>query len=138
MSRRITRVEVEGIDKSGKSTLVYYLRHLSGFRLAVSDRGVATSMALNGMHGVRLEAPDDVDESVIVYLTVDPEDWALRCSMTHEPMVPYDLFVRHWDEAIGELERRGAKVLRFDSSALTPYAIARKTVGLLDGQEETK
>ena len=89
---KIKRIEVEGLYKTGKSTLVYYLRHLSKFCLAVSDRGIASSMALSSMFGKACEPPDDVDGSLVVYLIADKDDWFLRCMMTNEQPIPYDIY----------------------------------------------
>ena len=46
----IARVEIEGLDRSGKDTLVGYIDYMSGRMIPVSSRGLLSTLAYNTIY----------------------------------------------------------------------------------------
>ncbi|MFJ1874210.1 dTMP kinase [Streptomyces chartreusis] len=104
-------------------------------RLLISDRYLASTLVLQRLDGVPLEfllalnqhAPNP---DLAVILTASPDTIAERIAaagITHrfrgDPKGP-DQEVAFYEEAAVLLEQRGIDVLRVDSSAITPSAVA--------------
>lgn len=125
-------ISVEGIDKTGKSTLLKYLRIMSAFDLVVNDRGPVSNMALAKLSGFdRNYDLSSFKNWTFIYLTCNKEDWRVRCAITDEKPVPYDAYLKAWNESVSEVENAGAKVLRYDTSKMTPYMIAKTVIETL-------
>lgn len=119
---------VEGIDKSGKDTIVQYINEYTGFQHYVSARGPMSVMAYGKKFNRKV---DDFkylekirDEVFILHLTVDKSDFNIRCKITNEPHTNYEQDVELFDDAYIYFDSLGFRILRVNTSQFTPQQIA--------------
>ena len=79
-------IEVEGIDKTGKDTLVKYIANLSDYKYTIHARGILSQLVYNDKYNrdytYRLS-----HKPLIILLDVDDDDHAIRCKLTNEPSI---------------------------------------------------
>lgn len=123
---------IDGIDKSGKDLIAYYVIRLSNFKYIVNGRGILSQLAYAKLYN-RNDAYDLTQQKNIVnvYLEVDKEDWLLRCKKTDEPAIDYEKNVEAFQYAINILNKE-YNVICFNTSQETPYAIAKHIVDYAD------
>lgn len=61
---------------------------------------------------------------VNVLLTVDKEDWLIRCKNTGETVIDYEKHTKAFDDAFETLKANGMHTLTFNTTHQTPYIIA--------------
>ena len=126
-------VSLDGIDKAGKSTLVQYLARLSNFTLNILDRGPITNIVWNKMQGRKIVYDVDMwKKTLFVRLTVDREDWEIRCKMHNEPKINFDQHTAEYDNVFEMFRQQGYHVLEFNTTQLTQYQIAKKIIEKLN------
>ena len=126
-------VSLDGIDKAGKSTLVKYLAHLSNFTLNILDRGPITNIVWNKMQNRKIVYDVEMwKKTLFVRLTVDREDWEIRCKMHNEPYINFDIHTFKYDRVFEEFRNQGFHVLEFNTTQLTQYQIAKKIIEELE------
>lgn len=122
-------VYIDGIDKSGKSTLVAYIRSLSSFNVIPVDRGPITGCIMSGKS---IEQSKEIfkkySNQICVFLDVEPEDWKIRCAHSNERMIPPQVYSGDWDTYSNVAQENGMIVWRYDTSRLTPYKIAKDII----------
>ena len=64
-------------------------------------------------------------DSDYIYLTVDYEDWKIRCKSTNEPEINYIENVKVFDESFDYLKKLHFPVLKCNTSKYSPYEIAK-------------
>ena len=128
-------VSLDGIDKSGKSTLVKYLARMCNFTWNILDRGVITNLVWNKIQGRDIEYDLEMWKStVFVKLNVDKADWEIRCKIHNEPPMPdsYETMTKAYDDMFDWFRNHGFYVLEFNTSKMTQYQIAKKIVKYVD------
>lgn len=136
MQIKYYKVALDGIDKSGKDTICGYLDYLSGRRLDVKSRGVLSLIAYAKYYNRDYEYQLSEKDRIIVFIDVDKEDWEIRCKMSNEPKIDYEKSYECFEYAIQQL--KDCHFLRFNSSKLTPYQIAKSIMSYLDNLEDSK
>lgn len=123
---------IDGIDKSGKDLISYYVIHLSNFRYIVNARGILSQLAYAKLYN-RKDNYDLIQQKNIinVYLNVAKEDWLLRCKKTNEPELDYEKNIEAFKYAINIIDKV-SNVLIFNTSQETPYIIAKHIVDYVD------
>lgn len=128
-------LEIDGVDKTGKDTLLRYLEVLSDYRYSVNVRGLVSQLAYNILYNrnreYRLE--DIPKQRKIIYLTADIEDLKARIEITHEPNFDVEEHLRVFDSVVRQLQLNGFTILKFNTSKQTPYEIAKC---ILEGKYE--
>lgn len=133
----IARVEIEGIDRTGKDTLMRYIDYMSNRTMVVKTRGLMSNIAYADLYNRFLSTQyvnqllEANKETLIVYLTADKEDWEVRMKIAgHE----------HLDFAKNEMAFeyakrviRGANILffEFNTTKQTPYQIAEMVMTII-------
>ena len=69
---------------------------------------------------------------VNVLLTVDKEDWLIRCKNTGETVIDYEKHTTEFRKVFNDLQNAGYEVLLYNTSAMTPYQIAKDIVEMLN------
>lgn len=123
---------IDGIDKSGKDLIAYYVIHLSNFKYIVNGRGILSQLAYVKLYN-RNDTYDLTQQKDIIniYLEVDKEDWLLRCKKTNEPTLDYEKNIEAFQYAINVLANV-TNIIRFNTSQETPYIIAKHIVDYVD------
>ena len=116
-------IEIEGIDKTGKDTLHYYLSAISGHQYNINTRGILSQLVYNDKF-FRKKLYCLTALPIIVYLTVDDADFNIRCHLTNEPYINKHTDEQLFEAYLKELESMGAYVFRYNTTDITPYRIA--------------
>lgn len=139
-------VFVEGIDKSGKDTIVRYINEYTKYVHYVSARGPMSVIAYGNKFS---RAVDDfeylskiADNVLIIHLVVDEDDFNIRCKLTNEPYINHKFDSKLFEDAEAYCtEVLGLTVGRVNTSHHTPKQIARlvvDTIRSLDGRKNEK
>lgn len=128
-------IALDGIDKAGKSTLVKYLAQLSNFTLTILDRGPITNIVWNKIQ--KRDITYDLDmwkNTVFIRLTVNKDDWKIRCKIHNEMPMPltFEDMNRAYDEEFLNFKNRGFYTLEFNTSEITQYNIAKEIIDYLN------
>lgn len=116
-------IEIEGVDKSGKDTIGPYITTITNYAYMVNIRGTLSQLVYNDKFGRNIEYLL-VHKPLIVFLDVDTNDHAIRCTINHEPKINIDKDREAYYKYIEVLEKLGITVLKFNTSEMTPMQIA--------------
>lgn len=119
----------DGIDKAGKELIRNYVNILGKYYYILNDRGLISNIAYaklyNRNYSYDLSKYKDI---LFVCLTVDKEDWQVRCKLTNEPVINYEKNVEVYQETINYLRNNGIKIVEYNTSEMTPYCIAKHII----------
>ena len=131
-------VFVEGIDKTGKDTLVRYINELTNYKHCVLTRGPISTSA----YAYKFKRKHDdsyiksLKDSLIIYLTADTEDLNIRFKLTNEPEINKDEDKKLFDNTIKTLKNKyGLNVVEINTSNYTPYTIAKAIKNYIEEEE---
>ena len=122
----------DGIDKCGKDTIAKYFDYINRGRFIVKSRGIMSLWAYNKLYARNRQYNIDESTTLNVYLTVNYEDWKIRCKMNNEPIIDYDSNVKVFDDIYDELLNKNVTILKFDTSTMTQYEIAKAILGYIN------
>ena len=128
-------IEIDGVDRTGKDTLHKYIEQLSNYKYIINTRGILTQLAYTEKfnRGYEYDLECYKKNYVIVLLSAEPEDLAIRCKMTNEPDYTIESDLKLFQEKSEMLENEyGATVLRYNTTDTTPYNIAKDVVARLE------
>lgn len=132
-------VFVEGIDKTGKDTLVRYINELTNYKHCVMTRGPLSA----AVYAEKFEREFDdsclniLKDSLIIYLTADTQDLDVRFKLTNEPEINKDEDKRLFDRVITfYTSKLCLNTVRVNTSMYTPYEIALKIKKYLEEEEK--
>lgn len=127
---------IDGIDKTGKDTLLGFIDQLSNHKYIINVRGMLSQIAYANLYNRDFNY-DLVPQQYIlnILLTVDEEDWKTRCKLTREPVIDYAENCRVFCEAYDVLENAGLPVATFNTTHMTPYQIAKAVIKILEDKE---
>lgn len=130
-------IVLEGIDKTGKDTILRYICELSNYKYLVQSRGILSQIAYSKLYNrdYKYEIKNKYNNVLFVYLTVDREDWNIRCNMTNEPVISYDDNVDAFHYTIIECCKY-INIINFNTSKKTPYQIAKQIVEYMNELNE--
>lgn len=120
-------IEIDGVDRVGKNTLAPYLTFLSNYRFAIKPRGLLTQLVYSEKFSRHHEYDYDSykEHTVIVLLYADEEDLNERFWNTHEKIIDIKNDTKMFDDVANVLNTQGFKVLKYNTSHMTHYDIAK-------------
>lgn len=124
-------IELEGRDKVGKDSIHYYLGQLGNYAYTINARGILSQLVYNDKFS-RNKPYMLYYKPLIVLLDVDELDHKIRCKMNGEPVINSSKDREAFETYAKYLESFGIKVLRFNTTELTPFKIAEKIVEFMD------
>lgn len=138
----INRVEIEGLDRTGKDTLAGYIDYMSNRTMVVKTRGVLSNLAFGTVFDRHIpekrvqQMIEGNKDTLIVFLTANLDDWKIRMEMSHHPEVNdigHTVAFTYWKQ---QLRQGGIKILEYNTTDETPYRIAEKVMTIIE--EENK
>lgn len=120
-------LEIEGLDKCGKDILVNYINRLSNFRFIVHARGLLSNMVYSEKFNRNYDY-ELVYKPIIIFLDVDEEDRLIRCKITGESSIDANNDKALFEKHLKLLKEKGFRVLRYNTSKMTPYQIAEDII----------
>ena len=134
---RIFQIFLDGIDKTGKDLIRSYIFYLGKGRYICVARGIASMRVYSKLYDRPYEYDDTTQQNVVnVLLTVDKEDWKIRCKTSNEALTDYDNETIEFEKEFKALEDKGYHVLRFNTSKFTPYSIAKMIIKYMEKVNE--
>lgn len=137
MMYKYWNIEIDGIDRVGKNTLAPYLTFLSNYRFAIKPRGLLTQLVyskkFNRSH--TYEYTSYKEHTVIVLLYADEEDLKERFWNTNEKTIDMTYDMKMFNDAANELIANKFKVLKYNTSHITHYDIAKDILSNVDKWE---
>lgn len=131
-------IEFDGPDKTGKTSLAKYVTQLSGYKYATHDRGYMTQVAYaKKFHRpFTYEAPNR--NTLYILLTCDKQEHDIRCKISNEPKIDYELDAKLFEEVFTKLVKQGYHTLTYNTSTHTMLEIAKDIILKLDEMEANK
>lgn len=125
----IPTIYIDGIDRTGKTTLIAYLRSLGGWGVIPVDRGPMTYCIKSGKTEEEcMGVYGEYSDAICVFLRCEKPDWNIRCALTNEFTPPYESLVQMWDRQLELARKCGMKVLEYNTSNITIYNVAKDIV----------
>lgn len=139
MRYQFWNIELDGPDKTGKSTIGKYLSILSNFRFATHDRGYMTQVAYSKKFNRQYEySTPDKSHTVYILFYCDKVDHDIRCSINNEPKIDFLQDMKYFEEAYQSLEHEGYHCMKYNTSEMTAYSIALDIISKIDALERTQ
>jgi len=132
-------VIIEGIDKTGKDLLKRYIERLSNYKYMVTSRGIISQISHTRIFDRDYEYDlQNEENNVYVYLSVEKDDWEIRCKLTNEPIINYYTFIEHFESTVKDIKYLypNINIICYNSSHMTPYDIAKDIISKLDDLNE--
>lgn len=131
------KIVIDGIDKTGKDLIKSYIWYLGKKKYLCYARGLISEIAYANLYGRELEyiANKRAEEKTIyVYLTVNKEDWEIRCKTTNEPTILFETNCEIFEDTVKDLQKKGIikHFLTFNTSDIPPYRVAQAIVAYAD------
>ncbi len=134
--KKYYKVVLEGIDKTGKDLIKEYIRKLSKGKYTSTARGVMSLIAYADLYKRNYKYDLESEKNTLhVLLTVDKEDWEVRCALEKEPPINYTENILTFNKAKEFMLSNGIKVVSFNTSVTTPYKIALNIIEILNSLE---
>lgn len=154
MKFKVFNVEFDGIDKVGKDTVMKQIFSVAPNKYIPKARGLMSQIAYSHLNnrGYEYEVTKGyLDNTLFIYLTVDEDDWKVRCDMSNEKALNavksdtrnevemremrYEKHTAAFDYAWNKLKELGVKeeqMLTFNTSKVTSYQIIKQVVERLE------
>ena len=138
----INRVEIEGLDRTGKDTLAGYIDYMSNRTMVVKTRGVLSNLVFGTVFDrhipeKRIEQMIEGNmDTLIVFLTANLDDWKIRMKMSKHPEINDNDHTEAFTYWKNTLREKGIKILEYNTTDETPYRIAEKVMAIIE--EENK
>ena len=147
---RVFNIEFDGIDKSGKDTIMKQIFAYAPNKYIPKSRGLLSQIAYSNLNKRNYEyevTKGYLENTLFVYLTVDKEDWNIRCKLSGEyennakrfdmkdnVALTYDLHSNAFDIAYAYISTLvdPTHMMKFNTSKMTPYQIIKAVVERLD------
>lgn len=124
---------IDGIDKTGKDTLLGFIDRLSNHKYIINVRGMLSQIAYSDLYRRDFNYDLSTQQHILnVLLTADKEDWEVRCKLTREPAINYEDNCEVFEVAYKRLQDAGLPVARFNTTVMTPYMIAKSIIDALN------
>lgn len=138
MTYKYWELEIDGPDKTGKDLLCRYLCEMSAWRFSINVRGLISQLVYAKKYNRNFEYDTSQfsKKKVLILLTGEPKDLAVRCKVTNEPLYDIDKDSLWFEQAADEVEAKGYIVLRYNTSQYTPYRIAQSVLNIIKNLEE--
>ena len=138
MVYRYWNLELDGPDKTGKSTICKYITMLSNYRFATHDRGYMTQVAYSKKFNRNYDFTLPSKDTVFILLTVDKIEHDIRCKITNEPKINFEEDMQLFAEVYQKLVSLGYKCLCYNTSKMTAVEIAKNIIYEIDTWEKAQ
>lgn len=127
----IDTVEIEGIDKTGKDIIAEYVYRLSNHRYIVRARGTISASSYEVIYSRTSYFRELNKNTLYVLLDAVDEDLDVRFSIHKELEIDRE-YHRYVFNSYFNVMTDGLHTLKYNTSFLTPYQIAKDIISYLD------
>lgn len=130
-------IEIDGVDKVGKDTIIQYINYLTNYKFSTNSRGILTQLVYNEKfnRGREYNLNHLGNKFLIVYLYSDLEDLEIRHKITNEPNINIKKDLELFNDKFN-LITRYFDTLKFNTSYHTPYDIAQEIIKYMEKRNE--
>lgn len=151
MKYKVFNVEFDGIDKTGKDSIMHQIFAVAPNKYIPKARGLISQVAYADLYkrdAEYLVSDGYIENTLFVLLTVNEDDWNVRCKLTGEheknksrsdmeAAVVYESNMQAFLKAYARLtnkygDRYGDHFMIFNTSEMTPFQIITKVVERLE------
>lgn len=149
MKCKVFNVEFDGIDKSGKDSIMRQIFSVAPNKYIAKARGLISQVAYSNLfrRGMQYDATRGyMDNTLFVLLEVDKDDWDIRCDLTNEHAlnrmrsdvegaVEWKSHSEAFRDAFEQLKQSygdSSHFMRFNTSHQTPVSIIKAVVAHLE------
>lgn len=149
MKFKVFNVEFDGIDKAGKDSIMAQIFSAAPNKYIPKARGLLSQIAYTKLYNRDYEytvTDGYLENTLFVYLTVDYEDWKIRCDISHEfeknkfrsdmdGELNYSSNSAAFDYAYDVVKDKlqdKRQIMKFNTSEVTPYKIIKAVVQRLE------
>lgn len=126
-------ISIEGIDKAGKGIVFKYIQELGKHQHVLLDRGPLSNYVFSKMfHRDFTYDIESFKNILFVFLDIAYDDWLIRCKMTNEKAILFDGHYQAYIDGIVDFEEKECTFLRYNTSMMTPYQIAKDVLKKFD------
>lgn len=126
-------IYLDGIDKTGKDSILPYIGPLCNYKYICNVRGIMSQIAYSDLYLRKLDYDlHQQKECLNVLLTVNKDDWLVRCAIACEPSISYEEHCKVFEAAYKKLQDAGCPVFTLNTSFVSPYAAAKLIVDYID------
>lgn len=132
----VTRIDIDGVDRVGKDTLIKYIDLLSNHKYILNGRGLLSQLSYNDIYNRGVDYSNvikDYKNTLVIYLYADIKDLQIRSKITNEPPRDYERDLKYFKDNVKILKYNGIDILEYNTSISTPYTIATDVLYRLDG-----
>ena len=126
MTYKYWEIEIDGPDKTGKDLLCKYLCEMSNYRFSINVRGLISQLvyAKKFNRNFNYDTSCFSKKKVLILLTAEPDDLAVRCKMTNEPVYDFKKDLEMFIDIATDIEDDYC-IFAYNTSYMTPYKIAK-------------
>lgn len=149
MKYKVFNVEFDGIDKSGKDSIMHQIFSYSPNKYIPKARGLISQLAYTNIFkrdAEYLVSDGYLDNTLFVLLTVDEDDWNVRCDLSHEhelnknrtdveAAIEWKSNSEAFENAYEQLKNNyhdDRHFMKFNTSKMTPIMIIKEVVNRLE------
>lgn len=151
MNYKVFNVEFDGIDKVGKDSIMHQIFAVAPNKYIPKSRGLLSQLAYAELYKRNISyqiTEGYIENTLFVLLTVDENDWNVRCKLTEEheknkfrldmeAAVVYntnnEVFINAYNNLFEKYKNKYANhFMIFNTSTTTPYQIITKVVERLE------
>lgn len=122
---------LEGIDKTGKDTLIKYLASLGEYKYAIYQRGVISNNVYNNIYNRPMYEYNINKHALYVLLEADYDDLKIRFKINNEPNIDIPLHLEKFSEIFYEMTE-GCPRVTYNTSKMTPIDIAKDIIETIE------
>lgn len=131
MDIHIDQIYIEGIDKTGKDSLMNILACLSNNKYEINVRGHISNQIYAKLYDRPYNYLRELSQNVVyVYLYADIEDLLIRHKLTKEPYIDIDKHLQAFDNYFKTHKLN--HLLVYNTSHITLYDIAKDVIKYID------
>ena len=156
---KVFNVEFDGMDKCGKDSIAKQIFAVDPNKYIINVRGIMSQIAYSHLWSRGYEydlSKGYLENTLFVYLTVDEDDWNVRCKISGEheknksrsdveSAIKYkssndafELAYEKLNASLAEKQVSDKHILKLNTSEMTPYQIILKVVDRLNELNERK
>ena len=128
----ISRIEIDGVDKSGKNLLVNYIALLTNHTYVIYARGILSQLVYENEKEVFKSMRKDNSNTIVIHLWGNLKDLEIRHKISNEPTIN---ILEHRNEFFNMqklLLDNGIFVFNYNTSNMTPFQIAKDIIYILE------
>ena len=127
------RVQIDGVDKTGKDLILKYVTILSNHKYVIQARGLISQLAYSEIYKRQYEYDlNSFSNDIYILLTAEVEDLSIRHKLVNEPKIDIKNDVQIFEKVYNILKSKNFKIFKINTSKVTPYMAAKEIIEIVE------